>query len=520
MKLKKTYFKIFFKAIIFCTAIFSFSQEAQRPFVIVDNVHSYDLNPHTASYSNEAQVFTALYEGLFSYDPITLEPRNALCTEYKISRDKKKYTFTITDNAFFSDGTAITAQTVRTSWLKLLAQPDAPFSSFLDCIEGAVDFKAGKISADDVRIQAKDDSTLTVKLKEPTAQFLTLLCHHSLVAVSESENVYSGPFVVKSYNSNGLILEKNEYYREKEKIRISEIKILQSDDSKENAYLFNAGKADWIMGYADNEILIEKNSIHANETFGTTYIFFKTKNEPWDKIEFRQALLEAIPYDKLRENYFSQAATLVPNLEGYSCPYGIDSYDLENAIEMMDDARKKYNIPKDEKLSIVFATYENELLDFYFNTLKEAWEPLGVVLQKQTVPHQIYNHNIPQWNADLFLYSWLGDYADPYAFLELFKGNNSLNVSGYFNEKYDALLSKAASTIKADERYEILSEAEQVLLDDNVIIPIGYSVAYNIINLNEVGGWIYNALDIHPLKYIFLKETKYTPPENFTLIKH
>ncbi|MDE6774502.1 MAG: hypothetical protein K2J14_07750, partial [Treponemataceae bacterium] len=46
----------------------------QRNFVMLVAKHDYDLHPHRANYSSEAQVLSGLYEGLFSYDPKTLEP--------------------------------------------------------------------------------------------------------------------------------------------------------------------------------------------------------------------------------------------------------------------------------------------------------------------------------------------------------------------------------------------------------------------------------------------------------------
>ncbi|MBP5283438.1 MAG: peptide ABC transporter substrate-binding protein, partial [Treponema sp.] len=71
-------------------AVSSYSEKAevQREIRIITAKHAYDLNPHTASYANEAQLLTGLYEGLFSYNPVTLEPVNAICESYKISRDK------------------------------------------------------------------------------------------------------------------------------------------------------------------------------------------------------------------------------------------------------------------------------------------------------------------------------------------------------------------------------------------------------------------------------------------------
>ena len=53
-------------------------REGQRTVVIAEADYDYDLNPQTASYTTEAQVLTGLFEGLFSYNPVNLEPEYAL----------------------------------------------------------------------------------------------------------------------------------------------------------------------------------------------------------------------------------------------------------------------------------------------------------------------------------------------------------------------------------------------------------------------------------------------------------
>ena len=120
--------------------------ELQENFTIVSSAHNYDLNPHTASYSAEAQILTGLFEGLFTYDPITLDPTYALAKSYRISRDKKRWTFILRDDAKFSDGTEITAQNFVDSWITLLEEKFAPYSSLFDIVEGAADFREGKIN--------------------------------------------------------------------------------------------------------------------------------------------------------------------------------------------------------------------------------------------------------------------------------------------------------------------------------------------------------------------------------------
>ena len=50
----------------------------QKNFVIMESVRPHELNPQVTSYASDSQLLSGLYEGLFSYDPKTLEPLPAL----------------------------------------------------------------------------------------------------------------------------------------------------------------------------------------------------------------------------------------------------------------------------------------------------------------------------------------------------------------------------------------------------------------------------------------------------------
>ena len=477
----------------------------QRQINIISALHSYDLNPMSASYTSEAQLFTGIYEGLFSYDPMNLNPLPAICVSYKTSRDKKRWTFTLRENAKFSDGSKITAQTVKDSWMKLLATPNAPFASLIDSISGAQEFRTGKGPADKVRIDVRDEKTVVVHLREPAGHLPKILCHHAFSIVSPKKGVYSGAFVLDSIKDNIVLLKKNENYWDAENVKIPGIKIELTNDYPENSFKYNVGEADWVMGNAEASKIINKDSIVISPQFATMYLFFKTKNSPWDKAEFRTALLEAIPYDKLRGGYTVQAQTLVYPLTGYPSVKGISDYDGQDALDMMNAAREKYNIPLDEKIPLVFAISSEDTIKNWGKILKECWEPLGVDLILQTTLTERYNSSIEQWNADLFYYSWIGDFADPLAFLELFRSNSTLNVAGYKNEEFDNLLLEASRLDSIQEQYKLMSRAEQILLDDSEIIPISHPISANLINTEEIGGWQKNALDLHPLKYLYIK---------------
>ena len=174
---------------------------------------------------------------------------------------------------------------------------------------------------------------------------------------------------------------------------------------------------------------------------------------------------------------------------------------------MMKDARNKAGISEDEIIPLFFDLSEKSLTPEMEKAVRQALEPLGVSPVFKYIPFNIYIDYVKDCDADIVSYNWIGDFADPLAFLELFRGDSTLNVSGWKNSEFDKLIDEA-SGISGKPRYELLARAEQILLNSGIIIPLTHPVSMSIINTNEIGGWYQNAFNIHPLKYIYKKETK------------
>lgn len=497
---------------------FSAEDSSEKNFVIIESKHSYNLNPRTANYSAEAQILTGLYEGLFSYDPITLDPVYAMVKNYRISRDKKRWTFELQEGIKFSDGEPITAETVRSSLLKAIAEPGAPFSSLMDIVNGAEEFRTGKGSAEDVGIYAMDSNVVSIHLKAPASHLPKILCMPAFAVTADDLSAYSGPFCLEEYSENRIILKKNNNYHDAESTKMEKITILLSNDADENVFAYNTGAADWIASSFNEQKLLSKDSIHLSAEFATQYFFFKfTEKSVFNNLNLRRALLEATPWNELRANTYVQAQSLVYALNGYPSVEGYSSTDIIEAKILMDKARNELKIEDNQKIKIRFAVTDTDYMKKKAELLKKAWEPLGVELETVLFPEFEYLNNIEKTDADLFSYNWIGDFADPLAFLELFRGNSTMNVSGWNNKEFNAMLDEAA--LYTDENHNrLLAKAEQLLLDEAVIFPIQHPVSVNIINLNEVGGWALNAFDIHPLKYLFKREISTPSAPNIVLL--
>ncbi|NLM00050.1 MAG: peptide ABC transporter substrate-binding protein [Treponema sp.] len=493
-----------------------FDKNLQRNLNMICADFEYNMNPHTSNYSSEAQLMNALYEGLFSYHPETLQPVDAIAENYKVSRNKLTWTFTLRSDAKFSDGSKITSNNILESWTKLLMpSTNAPFASLLDCIVGAEEFRTGKKDKSILGISTPNENTLVLRLKKPTKHLPKILCHHAFSVVSTKENVYSGAFKLESQTKTGFELKKNEHYWDEKNVALPGISIMLSSDKEENVFLLNAGKVDWIDGTANIEQIIDKSTITIGTQFGTEYLFFKAQNQPWTNENARNALLYALNWNELRSGSLVPAGTLLVPLFGYPDVAEIGDTDIEYAKTLLENAKKELNLTNKD-ITLTFAISENEYMRKQAKVLQEACELLNINFMIQKTPINRYLDSISGWNADIFTYTWIGDFPDPMAFLELFRGGSTLNESKWDSTTFDNLIKEAEEITDEAKRYEKLAEAEEELLNKGVIIPISHPVSLNFVDYSVLDGWYNNSLDIHPFKYMFFKESE----QNLIIVKN
>nr|WP_253687398.1 MULTISPECIES: peptide ABC transporter substrate-binding protein [unclassified Treponema] len=523
--MKKRLTALFLFLLSFCL----FSQENQyRELNISINSGIPMLHPHTAFDAGEAQILTALYEGLFVYDPYTLQPVPGLAEKYTVSGGRT-WRFTIRKEAKFENGKPITAQTFADSWLNLLNPAgNHPYASLLDCIDGAADYRNGKLkNKNQVGIKAESEHVLLVYTNTEIEHLPNILCHHAFSAVEHSQltaalkfsNIEkieklkdsfkptsSGAYKIKKFSEKELILVKNENYWDKEKVEIPQINIFL-DLSKEAAIeKFNKGEMDWLSRSDVISKIGDQRSVNIDPLFSTKYFFFKASSTNVKNSELRKALLLAIPYEELRKGYPIKAETLIFPLAGYPKIKGVSEYNLQKAQEIIN----KLNLKEEQKklvIKIPEDTYYQELAEI----LSSAWSKIGIKTEVKSLPFTSYYGSLKLNDYDLGTITWIGDFADPTAFLEMFRPASNLNDSDWKNAEFERIILKSHSEKNFKKRYEMLSKAEELLLGESVIIPISYGLSVNIIDIYSIGGWYSNAIDIHPFKFIKFIEPRPVP---------
>ena len=126
---------------------------------------------------------------------------------------------------------------------------------------------------------------------------------------------------------------------------------------------------------------------------------------------------------------------------------------------------------------------------------------------------QLYNLSWPAYLAarrakdfDVARASWIGDFAEPETFLEMFSSDSGLNHSAWVNSKFDKLLKSAESAKTKQQRLQALAQAEEIMLENAPVMPIYfYSKVYQI--LPDVKGWNANLLDYHDYKGVHLQSS-------------
>lgn len=482
--------------------------EYQKEMTVSINSLILNLNPHTSSFLDEAQILNSLYEGLFSYNYSTAEPDKGLINEYKTSRDKKYWIFSLRTDAKFSDGSAITSQVIKDAWLDLISNPEANYASFLDIIKGARNYRLGTGTREQVAIFANDDYTFSLELESPISHLPGILCHHAFAAVTKEQDKYSGPYKLTHISDSEIILEKNEYYYDVKNVRIPKIKIIGGEDTDEISMLFNTGKIQWIAGTHKASQILDKNAIKLERIFGITYYFFKTDNSPYLTEKVRQAILDATPWEQLRYGSIFPATTYVFPLSGYKQPSPLDFTDYAYANNLMKEAKKELGLKETDVIDLTFVIPQGTEIYQSAQMLKNAWAHVGVNLNIEVSKYQNYFTSIQEQKTDLVIYTWIGDFADPIAFLELFRSDSTMNDSHWKNTEFDQFLDKANLTMDKQERFDYLSKAEDILLSSAMVLPVCFSIDMHTVNTNELGGWANNPLNIHPFKAMYFKKNE------------
>ena len=490
------------------------------------------LDPHIVTGVPEHHLLISMCEGLTIANPRGGDNLPGVAESWEISEDGRTYTFYLNKNALWSNGDQVTAQDFVWSWMRILTPSlGSQYPDMLYYLKGAEEFHQGKISNfSDVGVSAINDHELKVELKNPTPFFIRLLSHYSTYPVHKEtvlkhgtiddrngkwtrpgNFVCNGPMNLKAWELNKqIIVEKNPLYWDADRVRLNEIRYYPVSNESTEDRMFRAGQL-----HVTNVVPLEKCPIYIeNENpnlriepyMGTYFYRVNTLHPVLKDRNIRLALAYAINREQIVEKVSKcgQAAA-------YSfTPPGSAGYEPDT------------DVPFDPQLArslLAGAGYENgdgfPVLEILFNTqeghrkialaIQQMWqENLGISVELVNQDWKVYLAREMTGDFQISRAGWIGDYEDPNTFLDLMRPNRGNNKTGWENMDYDSIVAQANSTNDQTERYELLKQAERILIDEMPIIPL-YTYVRSYQLSPDVKGFSPHILDHHHPKYIYLE---------------
>jgi peptide/nickel transport system substrate-binding protein/oligopeptide transport system substrate-binding protein len=498
-------------------------EEGKNEFVMAMTPGDIQFSPIKSFTSAEAQLYTAIYEGLVTYNPATLDPEPGVAARWEVGPQGRVYTFYLRNDARYWNGDPVLAEHFRDTWLEVIdPETDAAYSFLFDVIEGAEAYRNGNSSdPDSVGIEVISRRVLRVTLAHPATHFLDILAHHSFSPLHprmrQAENwdelpsiLGNGPYYIVEQSEDELVLSRNELYWDHRSVSIPKLRVLFRDSPAQVTDAFSEGEIDWVSSGIALDRVQSPQAISIHPMFATRYFYLRGGREPFGQRSVRRALALLIPWKELRSSdfHYIPATTLVPPIPHYPEVEGITEQNVDEALKLLEEA----GYPEGKGLPPVVIKVagpvqqarEARLIRDAIEEHLEAEAPIDSVA---------YNEYYDALDEDEYVIgslSWIGDFADPLTFLQMWTSESNLNDARYANAEYDQLVRDSMSQT-GNTRYETLAEAETMLLQDAVVLPISHSPAVNLIKRNLIEGWYPNPLDIHPFKHLEFGELEAPP---------
>ncbi|ERJ13402.1 peptide ABC transporter substrate-binding protein [Haloplasma contractile] len=484
-----------------------------------------DLDFHTTSLASDFTILNNINEGLVRLKEND-EVVEGVAKSWSVSEDQLVYTFTLRQDATWSNGDTVTADDFVYSWHRAVNPPEGitvKYASMYDMIKNGSAIRTGEeTDVTKLGIEAVDEYTVKVTLEQPTPYFLPLMAFPAFYPAHQEtieeygkdygkkmDNlIYNGPFKVTYWNTDyGVYLEKNETYWDKDAVKIESVSYRAVEDPTTRLSLYDADELDRVGVTGEQyEDRMDVADVYIDPV--QWYLIFNTEDENFsnknlrlafkygiDKAELVQALKPYVPADEFVPRGYS-----VMEVEG-------EYVDFRDFVTANADATE---VNYDESTNGIFdAKVAQDYLDLALNELGEdsitvkfkafdsdGWKPLfenirnqlsrleGLTVELDKKPAAGVYDSYDGRTYEFGFYGWGPDYPDPMSFLELYHSEDSHNVlkkeeTDVLNAEFDALIEAARGdnpeTSLLDDpvaRWEALVQAEALLLEEAYVVPL------------------------------------------------
>ena len=455
----------------------------------------YLMNPLVNTSSTEARIRELMFEPLIALD-LTGALRPRLAESWEISEDRKAYTFKLRRDVKFHNGKEMTADDIKFA-----------IDYTLNPKNGAYGFKALDAVT---RAEVVDKHTLRIHLKQYQPLFLTILSDIKSFSAIPKESLQegirkpskfppgTGPFkFVEWVPGQRIVFERNDDYWG-HKAYVDRVVMKPIGDSTVRFTALRAGDVD-IIERTPNEWVqqiiagkIQGIGYAKANVAGARMLEFNVYDPPFNNKKLRLAVAHALD----RREILQAAYLGLAEVGDQRFPRGHAWY--------FDLPTPQYDTKKAEAL-LKESGYKGETIELMGNR-GEVADTEGAVIQAQLrkigvkVDLKILERasalDARRQGKYMFKLAGGSDYPDPMPAYEEYlceadKRKRRLNESGYCDQEYDALFSKAVAEVDTVKRRDLFKQVVAKLVDDSPIYPIGFTPRFFTFR-DQIKGFVTN----------------------------
>lgn len=455
------------------------------------------IHPITATDVYASGVQSYVCEGLLTRDPETYEFKSRLAEKWEISKDNKTFTFFLRKNAFFHDGTPVTAEDVKFSFEAIFI--DAYEAAHMrPYYEGLA--KVEVVDAYTVKFTAKDSYYKNFD----SAAGLTVIPKHIYSDLAKSkkmnrELICSGPYKVAKFERAQMIQLKKfdkwwgntaseykgaynydtitmRFYKE-ENVTLERAKKGELDylDLRIEAFMKKTAEAPW-----GKTILKHKVENSAPKSFG--FVGWNFNNPIFQDKNVRVALAQLMNRDEMNKKFrygMSEPANGAIYIKSeYAPAVKAFKYDIKAAGGLLakagwTDSNKDGLLDKviagkstPFKFTLIHANKDNEK---YWTMYKEDLGKAGIEMEIKYLEWNSFLKLLDDGKFDAVSLGWGGGSVDPdpkqvwHSSSAVPGGSNFIN---YKNAEVDKLIDQARLEPNRPKRVQMLKTVYQRIAED------------------------------------------------------
>ena len=417
------------------------------------------LNPFELSDNGQIYAHELIFDTLVFADPkggTFIIP--ALAESWEVSDDGLDWSFTLRENARFSNGDPVTSEDVAYS-IDRFSDPE---------INTILPFLALGYTGTEVI----DDRNFIIHLDQPIAAFLENISIFPAYIVPKAvleaqgddfwENpVGSGPFKLKEWiRGTSISFEPNPYYWEEGKPYLDELRYDFIVDDNTRSLKLDSGEADVMESVPFTQIeavgALDGVTVLVREVTRQEPVWINNGVPPLDDVAVRQALSFAIDRQAINIAVFGGVGTipnhLIPPLKYNASTSDVPAFafDLDKAKELIASS----SAPDGFSITLEFPAGSGQHKSLA-TVLQAQWAEIGVDLQLLELDESTLADNLFSYNYDMSMpfLKWTSDVLVPDEFALLMTDPTETGLDGFFsawgNESLWAKVEEAVASTDA-----------------------------------------------------------------------